>query len=219
VKAKNSSKKTCTTALALVFIRLIRNKKYKRKIAPTLLVQTILKPPHNPTFAPMLTDFGTILLFLIGGACFVLLGLGVSSLLRPHRPNPEKLAAYECGEEAVGNAWVHFNPRFYVIALLFVLFDVELAFLFPTATVFGKKEWIAETNGQWGWLALGELVLFIGILALGLAYAWRNGHFDWIKPKPVVPVFKGKVPASMYTALTTRYAESAAPVTNQTLES
>jgi NADH-quinone oxidoreductase subunit A len=154
----------------------------------------------------MLTDFGTILLFLIGGACFVMIGLGIASLLRPNRPTPEKLTAYECGEEAVGNAWVHFNPRFYVIALIFVLFDVELAFLFPTATVFGKKEWIAESNGQWGWLALGELVVFIGILALGLAYAWQNGHFDWIKPQPVLPVSKSKIPVDLYASINEKYA-------------
>ncbi len=84
---------------------------------------------------------------------FILIGLFVAKLLRPHRPNAEKLATYECGEEAVGSSWVQFNPRFYVIALIFIIFDVELAFMFPWAVVFGRRELVEGTNGLWGWFA------------------------------------------------------------------
>ncbi|MDX5348986.1 MAG: NADH-quinone oxidoreductase subunit A [Hymenobacteraceae bacterium] len=145
-----------------------------------------------------ISDFGMILLYLIGAALFIVVGLTVSKLLRPNRPNPEKLATYECGEESIGSSWVQFNPRFYVIALIFIIFDVELAFLFPWATVFGKKELVAGTNGAWGWFALTEMVIFIAVLALGLAYAWVKGHLDWIKPQPVLPKSRSKVPMELY---------------------
>ena len=82
----------------------------------------------------MLTDFGYILLFIITGIVFVSFILFVARLIRPSRPNLEKLSTYESGEEPDGNANVRFNMRFYVIALIFVLFDVELIFLFPWAT-------------------------------------------------------------------------------------
>ena len=157
----------------------------------------------------MLSDFGVILLFLIGGAIFALVGITAARLLRPNRPNPEKLASYECGEEALGDARTQFNPRFYVIALIFVIFDVELAFLFPVATVFGLRSLIEETDGLWGWFALTEIVIFVTILALGLAYAWRKGHLDWIKPKPVIPVSNSKVPLDLYEQINKRYEKKA----------
>jgi len=151
-----------------------------------------------------ISDFGTILLFLIGGAIFVMIGLLTSRLIRPDRPNPEKLATYESGEEPIGNAWVQFNPRFYVVALIFIIFDVELAFLFPWATVFGRRELIEATGGAWGWFALTEMFIFIGILVLGLAYAWAKGHLDWIKPQPVVPKSRSKIPPAMYEQFNSR---------------
>ena len=144
------------------------------------------------------SDFGTILLFLIGGAIFVVIGMLISKLIRPKRPNPEKLTTYESGEEPIGNAWIQFNPRFYVVALIFIIFDVELAFLFPWATVFGKRELIEATDGAWGWFSLIEMFIFIGVLVLGLAYAWAKGHLDWIKPKPVIPQSRSKIPMEVY---------------------
>ncbi len=150
------------------------------------------------------SDFGTLLLFLIGGAIFIIIGLFVSKILRPHRPNAEKLATYECGEEAVGNSWVQFNTRFYVIALIFIIFDVELAFMFPWAVVFGNRELNDATAKVWGYFALVEMFIFIGILALGLAYAWVKGHLDWIKPKPVIPVSHSPVPATLYQKVNER---------------
>jgi len=160
---------------------------------------------YNLTMAAgYLSDFGTILLFLIGGALFILLGLFTAKQIRPHRPNAEKLATYECGEEAVGNAWVQFNPRFYIIALIFIIFDVELAFMFPWAVVFGNRELIEATNGLWGWFALTEMLVFIGILALGLAYAWVKGHLDWVKPKPIIPQSHSTVPLDLYQRVNDR---------------
>ncbi|MFN6944688.1 MAG: NADH-quinone oxidoreductase subunit A, partial [Cytophagaceae bacterium] len=82
---------------------------------------------------------------------------------------------------------------------------VEIVFLFPWAVVFGQKELIEETNGLWGWFALGEAFLFVAILALGLAYAWVKGHLDWIKPKQEVSDFKSPVPGALYNKINERY--------------
>jgi NADH-quinone oxidoreductase subunit A len=153
-----------------------------------------------------LSEFGIILLFIIGALVFALVAMLVARLIRPHRPNPEKLTAYECGEEAVGNAWGQFNLRFYIIALVFILFDVELIFLFPWAVVFGQKTLIAETNNLWGWFALVEMVIFIAILGLGLAYAWVKGYLDWVKPEPRPAEFTSKVPRAMYDRVNERYS-------------
>ena len=163
--------------------------------------------------ATYLSDFGIILLFLIGGALFIVVGLFVSKLIRPDKPNPEKLAAYECGEEAMGSAWVQFNPRFYVVALIFIIFDVELVFMFPWAVVFGNRELIEATDGKWGWYALTEMVIFIAVLALGLAYAWAKGHLDWIKPKPIIPTSHSKVPTNLYQQVNQRRAVAKKPET------
>lgn len=164
-----------------------------------------------------ISDFGTILLFLIGSAIFVMVGLLTSRLIRPNRPNPEKLTTYESGEEPIGNAWVQFNPRFYVVALIFIIFDVELAFLFPWATVFGRRDLIEATDGAWGWFSLIEMFLFIGVLVLGLAYAWAKGHLDWIKPQPVIPQSRSKIPLDIYQRVNERQygPGKAAPIEEQ----
>lgn len=153
----------------------------------------------------MLSDFAYILLFLIGGFIFAAIGLFAASLIRPKRPNPEKLSTYECGEEPTGNAWGNFNIRFYIVALIFVLFDVELVFLFPWATVFGNKEFIQETSGLWGWFSLVEMFIFLGILIIGLVYAWRKGFLDWVRPKPQVEDYASPVPPNLYEQVNQRY--------------
>jgi len=124
----------------------------------------------------------------------------INKSIAPHKPNPEKLTSYECGEEPTGNAWMPFNSRFYVIALVFLLFDVEMVFIFPWAIVFGSHEMISS-DPRWGWLALTEMFLFLGILILGLAYVWVKGDLDWIKPKPIVPTTDTRVPLSLYEEL------------------
>lgn len=153
----------------------------------------------------MLSDFGIILLFILGAFAFIAVVLFVARLLRPQKPNVEKNSTYESGEEPVGNANVQFNIRFYVVALVFVLFDVELVFLFPWATVFGQVRLINATNGLWGWFALAEAFLFVVILALGLAYVWAKGYLNWVKPQPKIPTMETKVPADLYQKVNERY--------------
>ena len=84
----------------------------------------------------MYRDFGTIFVFIFIGIVLIYLPLLIQKLLAPNNPNPDKLATYECGEESEGSAWVQFNIRFYVVALIFLIFDVEVVFLFPWAVVF-----------------------------------------------------------------------------------
>ena len=125
----------------------------------------------------MLTEFGRVLIFFILGGIFVAGGLITARLLRPHRPYPDKLATYECGEEPIGTAWIKFNIRFYVVALIFVIFEVEVLFLFPWALVYQ----------QLGLFAFIEMMIFIAILLVGFAYVWVKGDLDWDKPRPYVP--------------------------------
>lgn len=152
-----------------------------------------------------ISEFGEILLYIIGGGLFVVVTLFVAYLVRPHRPNPEKLTTYESGEEPAGPAWTQFNIRFYIIALVFLLFEVELVFLFPWATIFARKELVSETGGAWGWFSLVEMALFIAVLALGLAYAWVNGFLDWVKPDPKPTEYKSRVPAELYRKINEKY--------------
>ena len=130
----------------------------------------------------------------------VVLAFFVTRILSPNNPNPEKLTSYECGEEPTGSAWMPFNSRFYVIALIFLLFDVEMVFILPWATVFGNKMLIGADK-HWGWLSLMEMFAFLGILILGLVYVWVKGDLDWIKPNPVIPATNAQVPVSLYENL------------------
>lgn len=125
----------------------------------------------------MLTDFGIILLFLIISVLFVGAGLVTAALLRPSRPNPVKNSTYECGEHPWGGSWVRFNPRFYVIALVFLVFDVELVLLFPWAVVFKDL----------GWFAFLAMLVFFAVLVVGLVYDWAKGYLEWDKPNPQTP--------------------------------
>lgn len=124
----------------------------------------------------------------------------LSKLLALNKPTPLKLSSYECGEEPSGNSWVQFNSRFYVIALIFLLFDVEMVFIFPWTTVFGQKMLIAA-DPMWGWLTLIEMFVFVGILLIGLMYVWRKGDLDWIRPDPIKPAVDNHIPLSVYDAI------------------
>jgi len=119
----------------------------------------------------MYRDFGTVFLYLLIGVVFVYVPLLIQRLVAPSRPTPEKLATYECGEVSEGPAWVQFNIRFYVVALIFLIFDVEVVFLFPWAVVFKDL----------GLLALVEMGIFLVILIVGLAYVWKKSDLDWVK--------------------------------------
>ncbi len=160
---------------------------------------------HQEHSQAYLSEFGEILVYILAGIVFILMMFLVSRLVRPNRPNPEKLSTYESGEEAVSSPWVQFNIRFYVVALIFLLFEVEIVFLFPWATVFSNKKLISETAGAWGWFSMIEMVLFILILALGLAYAWTNGFLDWVKPNPRPASTNSPVPPNLYEELNKKY--------------
>lgn len=104
------------------------------------------------------------------GVLFVLGSFAASFFLAPHKPSEKKLSTYECGEETVGGSWIQYNVRYYLIGLAFVIFDVEVIFLVPWAL----------TLKSLGLFAFVEMVIFLFILFLGLAYAWRKGALEWI---------------------------------------
>ena len=120
-----------------------------------------------------LTAHAGILSFLAVVIGFLVVNLIVWSILRPSRFSEEKLTTYECGENPTGSAWVQFNIRFYVFALIFIIFDVEAVFLLPWAVVFREL----------GMLAFVEGLVFIVILVVALVYVWRKGDLEWVRPE------------------------------------
>jgi NADH-quinone oxidoreductase subunit A len=124
----------------------------------------------------MLFNFGNVLVFFLVGGGFVFVSLALGKLLRPSVPNQQKLATYECGEIPTEKAWINFNIRFYIFALLFIVFDVEIAFMFPIGTVY--KQWIKDGSGL---LAFTEIGIFILVLALALVWAWVKKDLEWVK--------------------------------------
>lgn len=150
---------------------------------------------------PQLDEFATVLLFIFGGLTFAVGGLITSRLIRPNRPNYEKLTTYESGEDTIGSAWGQFDIKFYIVALIFLLFEVEILYLFPWALIFGDEELIRSTDWAWARFALTEMFVFIIILALGLVYAWRKGYLDWVKPVNRTSDYTSKIPADAYKAL------------------
>jgi NADH-quinone oxidoreductase subunit A len=148
-----------------------------------------------------------VVIFVTAGAVLLLTPLAAGRLVRPERPSPEKAEVYECGEPAVGSAWVQFDLRFYVVALLFVIFDVELAFFFPWAVVFGTATRAADPTlpadqrvaavaqldpgtlaapdpgamHAVAWLAFADVAVFFGVLLVGFAYLWRRGDLEWVR--------------------------------------
>lgn len=147
-----------------------------------------------------ISEYGKILLMAIIGILLVSGTMLLARFLAPKNPNPIKLSTYECGEESRGTSWVQFNPRFYVIALVFLLFDVELLFIFPWATVFGQVEFIAA-DSRWGWFSLIEMGIFLAILIVGLIYVWKSGDISWIKPQHKTPQVSANIPTSAYEAI------------------
>ena len=152
-----------------------------------------------------------VLIFVAAGLTLLAANLVLGRLVRPEKPSPEKGEVYECGEQPIGTAWVQFDLRFYVVALLFVIFDVELAFFFPWAVVFGsavragdesqpaevRKEAAANLQPQPGapaaeppkpeaarglaWVAFADILVFFGVLLVGFAYLWRRGDLEWVR--------------------------------------
>jgi len=118
-----------------------------------------------------LTAYAAVLAFLVVVIAFLAVNLLVWKVIRPSRFSEEKLTTYECGENPVGSAWIQFNIRFYVFALIFIIFDVEAVFLLPWAVVFR----------QLGVLAYIEGLVFIAILVVALAYVWSKGDLEWVR--------------------------------------
>lgn len=106
----------------------------------------------------------------------VLISVFVAQVLRPFKPSRLKEQAYECGEDPVGTAWSNFNVRFYVVSLIFIVFDVEGALMFPVASIFRKFVEIGE-----GGVLVGSLLIFIAVLVFGIIYCWSKGDLDWVR--------------------------------------
>ena len=121
-------------------------------------------------------QLANVLVYLLLGVGTAALMLGLGWLLRPSNPETAKLSTYECGELPSGGGWINFNIRFYLIALVFVIFDVEVAFVFPVAVAF--RDYVLEGRGL---LVLTELLLFVGILFVGLIYVWAKQDLEWLK--------------------------------------
>lgn len=130
----------------------------------------------------MYFDYLNALVFAAVGFVFVFANLVVASILRPKRKTEVGLETYECGEETIGDAWIQFDIRYYTVALVYVIFAVEIAFLFPWALVLGDAvaDRGAASGAGIGVFVLVEGLLFIVILFLGLAYVWAKGDLDWV---------------------------------------
>ncbi len=123
----------------------------------------------------MLENYFPVLVFAVVGLVFGCVPLLLGRLLAPHRPDSEKTSAYECGFEPFEDARMQFDVRYYLIAIIFILFDLEIAFLFPWATIF--KEIVGtEAVKMFGFV---EMLVFLGILVIGYVYAWAKGALDW----------------------------------------
>jgi NADH-quinone oxidoreductase subunit A len=117
----------------------------------------------------MLEQYFPVLLFITVGIGIGLVLLTVGSLVAPHRPDPEKLSPYECGFEAFEDARMKFDVRYYLVAILFILFDLEIAFLFPWAVVLPE----IGIFGFW------SMMVFLAILIIGFVYEWKKGALEW----------------------------------------
>ena len=117
----------------------------------------------------MLSEYFPVLLFILVGLAIGVLPMALGAVLGVHRPDPEKNSPYECGFEAFEDARMKFDVRYYLVAILFILFDLEIAFLFPWAVVLNKI-------GLFGFLAM---MMFLGILVVGFVYEWMKGALEW----------------------------------------
>ncbi len=120
-------------------------------------------------------NYFPILMFVLVGIAVGVLPVAMGFMLAPSRPDPEKLSPYECGFEAFEDARMKFDVRYYLIAILFILFDLEIAFLFPWATVF-KDIVAAESIKFFGFI---EMLVFVAVLVIGYVYAWAKGALEW----------------------------------------
>lgn len=127
----------------------------------------------------------SITIFAAVGAAFVFINLLVGAIVRPKVPNPEKLTVYECGEPSIGTGWVQFDLRFYIVALVYLIFDVEVALFYPWAVAWGDAAALGQVWGMDAFdvrlVALVDMLFFFGVLLVGFAYLWRFGYLDWVR--------------------------------------
>jgi NADH-quinone oxidoreductase subunit A len=127
----------------------------------------------------------SITIFMVFGAVFVLVNMVMGALARPQIPNPEKAAVYECGEPSIGSSWVQFDLRFYIVALVYLIFDVEVALFYPWAVAWGNAAELGQKLGMSTFevrqVALVDMLFFFGVLLVGFAYLWRFGYLDWVR--------------------------------------
>src|SRR5881398_1689079 len=127
----------------------------------------------------------SVTIFLAFGAVFVFANLILGYFARPQIPNAEKLTVYECGEPTIGNSWVQFDLRFYIVALVYLIFDVEVALFYPWAVAYGNAAKLGESLGmtvsQIRGVAIVDMLFFFGVLLVGFAYLWRFGYLDWVR--------------------------------------
>ena len=137
----------------------------------------------NLIAASYFEGFGNVLVFAVFGAVFVFVNLFVIGKLvmrRPHKPDwGEKGETFECGEPTMGDSWVRFDIRFYTLMLIFLIFDIEIAMLFPWARVYDG--FIAEGHGLYAFI---EMFFFLGVLTVGLVYCWLRKDLEWTSTRP-----------------------------------
>ena len=120
-------------------------------------------------------EFLPVGVFIVIGILFVIVSLLMAWLVRPHRPSKVKQSTYECGEIPIGDAWIQFRVGYYIYALIFLIFDVESMFIFPwAASMLGYSR-----NAGLAALAFVDMLIFVALLAVGLAYAWKKGVLQW----------------------------------------
>lgn len=124
----------------------------------------------------MMFHYAIVMAFILVGLVFVFASLAVGRLLRPTVKNREKSTIYECGERPIGEAWFNFNPRFYILGLIFIVFDVEISVTIPVFVVL--RQWIQQGQGN---AAVIEILFFLLFVAIALAYVWRNKDIHWQK--------------------------------------
>ena len=123
-----------------------------------------------------MNPYGNIFVFFVMGFLFVFLNMALVRLVAPRKPNPEKNKTYECGEDPIGSGWINFNARFYLIAILFIIFDVEIILVLPVIVNF--RDYVLAGRGL---TAFVDIFLFVTVLFLGLVYAWKNGYLEWLR--------------------------------------
>jgi NADH-quinone oxidoreductase subunit A len=129
----------------------------------------------------------SVTVFIGFGAIFVLANMVAGAFARPQIPNPEKATVYECGEPVIGSSWVQFDLRFYIVALIYLIFDVEVALFYPWAVAYGSAAELGKsmnpimTVAQVRGVAIVDMLFFFGVLLVGFAYLWRFGYLDWVR--------------------------------------